>query len=160
MDWLRLVVLTLFFAALQGSLIAVVPWAWARPDLLLAFLVVTAMSRGPSVGTWLGFALGVVRDLSDPGLLGLRALSLALVGFASGRFAENVDRTSRVVQGLAILVMGITARLLDTVLVAILEGTPTWIRFLSTDVPSVVLTAVVIPAALGTLGLMKVRRRS
>lgn len=157
--WILLAILCLLLAALQGSLLAVVPWDWARPDLLLAFLVLTAMKRGPTAGTWFGFFVGIIRDLSQPSLLGLRALTMAVVGFSAGRIAENVDRTSRFVQGLVILMLGLGARFLETLLADILEGTGTWGRFLLNDIPNVFVTAVVIPLIMGLWGVFKGSRR-
>jgi rod shape-determining protein MreD len=157
--WVLLAILCLLLAALQGSLIAVIPWEWARPDLLLAFLVLTAMKRGPTAGTWFGFFVGIIRDLSQPTLLGLRALTMALVGFSAGRIAENVDRTSRFVQGLVLLVLGLGARFLETLLADILEGVGTWGWFLLSGIPNVFVTAIVIPLIMGLWGIVRVSRR-
>jgi hypothetical protein len=84
---------------------------------------------------------------------------MALVGFSAGRIAENVDRTSRFVQGLVLLVLGLGARFLETLLADILEGAGTWGWFLVSAIPNVFVTAVAIPLVLGLWGIVRVSRR-
>jgi rod shape-determining protein MreD len=144
-EWIGRALLGLFLAGVEGTWGAALSWGGARPDLLLAFLVFTAMSAGAKRGAWIGFSVGLLRDLGHPTLLGLGALTGSLIGFTAGRFAEKVDRESLLVRGLGVLLLGLGGRLLEGLLSYIMEREGSWAWFFRHDVLSVVLA---VPAAL------------
>ncbi|MBU1700557.1 MAG: rod shape-determining protein MreD [Candidatus Eisenbacteria bacterium] len=143
--WLRLILVALLLAAIEGTIGLIVPWEGARLDLLLAFLVLTAMDRGPKEGVWLGFIIGIVRDLNQPALLGMNSLSLGAIGYCAGRFADSVDRNSWKVQALILLVLGLFSRVFETFLIQVLQGHSTWDWLWRYEIPALLLTAVTIP---------------
>ncbi|MBD3335855.1 MAG: rod shape-determining protein MreD [Candidatus Eisenbacteria bacterium] len=145
--WVGLILAALLLAALQGTLGLIVPWEALRPDLLLGFLVLAAMDRGPRDGVWLGFILGLVADLDQPTLLGMNALISSALGYAAGRAAEAVDRSSIMVQGLFIVALGAAGRATEALIIQILEGYATWGRLLQSTLPEVLVTAFLVPMA-------------
>lgn len=54
------------------------------PDFTIIALVLLALAAGPASATVVGFLLGLVQDLSNPALLGLRALCKSCLGFGLG----------------------------------------------------------------------------
>ncbi len=66
-----------------------------HPELLLLVAICAGLVGGPSRGAEVGFVAGVLADLVVPGVLGVSALSFALVGFAVGAAEDSVIRSSR-----------------------------------------------------------------
>ena len=66
-----------------------------HPEILLLVAICAGLVGGPTRGAEVGFAAGVLADLVVPGVLGVSALSFALVGFAVGATEESVIRASR-----------------------------------------------------------------
>src|SRR2546430_14279934 len=54
------------------------------PDLPLIVVVLLALRRGPEFGCAAGFAAGLLQDAAGGGLLGVQALTKAVIGFAIG----------------------------------------------------------------------------
>jgi rod shape-determining protein MreD len=75
------------------------------PDLPLIVVVLLALRRGPEFGCVAGFAAGLLQDVAGGGLLGIQALTKALVGFAIGALGSELRVTQPLVQvpGLAVL---------------------------------------------------------
>jgi rod shape-determining protein MreD len=75
------------------------------PDLPLILVVLLALRRGPELGCVAGFAMGLLQDAAGGGLIGVQALTKALVGFAVGALAGELRGTQPLVQvpGLALL---------------------------------------------------------
>ena len=75
------------------------------PDLPLIVVVLLALRRGPEFGCVAGFAAGLLQDVAGGGLLGIQALTKALVGFAIGAVGSELRVTQPLVQvpGLAVL---------------------------------------------------------
>ncbi len=98
-------------AALGSAIVApAIDLAGVAPDFATIATVALALARGAAAGTVGGFALGLLQDLAAPQRLGLRALLLCLVGFASGRLRERLVTGLAVVEfgliGLAVLIPG------------------------------------------------------
>src|SRR5499433_3435978 len=96
--------------AFGGSLAqsSVVPsWSIAgiTPDLPLILTALIALRRGPETGCLVGFASGLFQDVASGGLLGVQALSRALVGFGVGFLPGKLTVNHPAVQipGLVIL---------------------------------------------------------
>ena len=58
--------------------------AGVTPDLPLIVVVLLALRRGPEFGCVAGFVAGLLQDAAGGGLLGVQALTKALIGFAIG----------------------------------------------------------------------------
>ena len=75
------------------------------PDLPLIVVVLLALRRGPEFGCLAGFVAGLLQDATGGGLIGVQALTKALVGFAIGALGGGLLVTQPLVQvsGLAVL---------------------------------------------------------
>ena len=75
------------------------------PDLPLIVVVLLALRRGPEVGCLAGFAAGLLQDAAGGGLIGIQALTKAMIGFAIGAVGGELRVTQPLVQvpGLAVL---------------------------------------------------------
>lgn len=95
MRWFHLVLTILMFLLLQlvvADRIAIGPVA---PDFVILIVAYFALYRGAIRGSVFGFVIGFLQDLTNPGLLGLNALTKSTLGFAVGKvgsktFPENV----------------------------------------------------------------------
>jgi len=75
------------------------------PDLPLIVVVLLALRRGPEFGCVAGFAAGLLQDAAGGGLIGIQALTKAVIGFAIGAVGSELRVTQPLVQvpGLAVL---------------------------------------------------------
>jgi rod shape-determining protein MreD len=75
------------------------------PDIPLIVVVLLALRRGPEFGCVAGFAGGLLQDTAAGGLVGVQALTKAVVGFAIGALGGRLRVTQPLVQvpGLALL---------------------------------------------------------
>src|SRR5437764_12250769 len=75
------------------------------PALPLLVVVLLALRRGPEFGCAAGFAAGLLQDAAGGGLLGVQALTKAVIGFAIGAAGSRLSVTQPLVQvpGLVIL---------------------------------------------------------
>lgn len=75
------------------------------PDIPLIVVVLLALRRGPEFGCAAGFAAGLLQDAAGGGLLGVQALTKAVIGFAIGAAGSRLSVTQPLVQvpGLVIL---------------------------------------------------------
>ena len=83
----------LFFLGLfvlQLSFLPLIAIYGIVPDLLLLATVSFAFLRGSVWGGFIGFALGLLEDLSVGSFFGLHALALTLIGLFFGRFSDRV----------------------------------------------------------------------
>ena len=101
-----LVVLTVFGGGLaQATLAPALRIADVAPDIPLIVVVLLALRRGPEFGCAAGFVAGLLQDVAAGGLIGVQALTKALVGFGLGTAAGRLRVTQPLVQvpGLAVL---------------------------------------------------------
>lgn len=75
------------------------------PDIPLIVVVLLALRRGPEFGCLGGFAAGLLQDAAGGGLIGVQALTKALVGFGVGMLGGRLRVTQPLVQvpGLVVL---------------------------------------------------------
>ncbi|RKZ18566.1 rod shape-determining protein MreD [bacterium] len=73
------------------------------PDFSMIALVLLALAAGPLPATLGGFVLGLVQDISNPGLLGLNALCKSSLGSGLGRLRGHLVYGLPVVDGLVVL---------------------------------------------------------
>jgi rod shape-determining protein MreD len=101
-----LLVLTVFGGGLaQATLAPALRIADVAPDIPLIVVVLLALRRGPEFGCVAGFAAGLLQDVAAGGLIGVQALTKALVGFGLGAVGGRLRVTQPLVQvpGLIIL---------------------------------------------------------
>src|SRR5207248_11416570 len=75
------------------------------PDIPLIVVVLLALRRGPEFGCAAGFLAGLLQDVAAGGLIGVQALTKALVGFGIGTAGGRLRVTQPLVQipGLVLL---------------------------------------------------------
>ena len=75
------------------------------PDIPLIVVVLLALRRGPEFGCGAGFVAGLLQDAATGGLLGVQALTKAVVGFAIGVVGTRLRVSQPLVQvpGLVVL---------------------------------------------------------
>ena len=103
-----LLVLTIFGGGLAGATLApALRIGNVAPDIPLIIVVLLALRRGPEFGCVTGFAAGLLQDVAAGGLIGVQALTKALVGFGLGAAGSRLRVTQPLVQvsGLIILTM-------------------------------------------------------
>lgn len=81
---------------LQRSAFAQIPLPGAGPELLVIVVVAFALFRGPFTGMLVGFAAGLLADLSPPAAhhVGREAFVLCLTGYLAGLLQDEVDRSA------------------------------------------------------------------
>ena len=75
---------------LQFSFLPLIAVYGVIPDLLLLATVSYSFLRGSAWGGFIGFALGLMEDLSVGSFFGLHAFTLTLIGLFFGRFSDRV----------------------------------------------------------------------
>src|SRR5438045_9514844 len=101
-----LLVLTVFGGGLaQATLAPALRIANVAPDIPLIVVVLLALRRGPEFGCAAGFVAGLLQDAATGGLLGVQALTKAVVGFAIGAAGSRLRVSQPLVQvpGLVLL---------------------------------------------------------
>jgi len=75
------------------------------PDIPLIMVVLLALRRGPEFGCGAGFVAGLLQDAATGGLLGVQALTKAVIGFAIGIVGGRLRVSQPLVQvpGLVLL---------------------------------------------------------
>lgn len=101
-----LIALTVFGGGVaQATVVPALRIGDIAPDLPLIVVVLLALRRGPEFGCLAGFAAGLLQDAAGGGLLGVHALTKALIGFGVGTLGGGLRVTQPLVQvpGLAVL---------------------------------------------------------
>jgi rod shape-determining protein MreD len=75
------------------------------PDIPLIVVVLLALRRGPEFGCGAGFVAGLLQDAASGGLLGVQALTKAVIGFLIGMLGSRLRVSQPLVQvpGLVVL---------------------------------------------------------
>ena len=114
-----------------------------RLGVTIIALVMLALSAGPMPATIGGFVLGLVQDVANPPLLGLRSLCKCVLGFGLGRLR------GRLVHGVIVVdaVMIVVAVLLHDFVFLLVQSNLTQERFLvpllTQSLPTAVYSALV-----------------
>jgi len=101
-----LLALTVFGGGVaQATLVPALRIGDVAPDLPLIVVVLLALRRGPEFGGLAGFAAGLLQDAAGGGLIGVQALTKAIIGFTIGALGSGLRVTQPLVQvpGLALL---------------------------------------------------------
>jgi len=72
------------YLALQAAVAGRIAIGPIAPDFVVVCVVLFGLQRGSIQGSLFGFFVGFLVDLSNPGYLGLNALTKSLLGFAAG----------------------------------------------------------------------------
>ena len=100
------VILAVFGGGLaHATLGQVLRIADVAPDIPLIVVVLLALRRGPEFGCGAGFIAGLLQDAASGGLLGVQALTKAVIGFAIGAVGARLRVSQPLVQvpGLVLL---------------------------------------------------------
>jgi rod shape-determining protein MreD len=103
-----LFVLTVFGGGLAHATLApALRIADVSPDIPLIVVILLALRRGSEFGCAAGFVAGLLQDVAAGGLLGVQALTKALVGFGIGAAGARLRVTQPLVQipGLVLLTL-------------------------------------------------------
>ncbi|PYM19531.1 MAG: rod shape-determining protein MreD [Candidatus Rokuibacteriota bacterium] len=77
------------------------------PDIPLIVVVLLALRRGSETGCLAGFAAGLLQDIATGGLIGVQALTKAVVGFGVGALGGRLRVTQPLVQVPGLLVLSV-----------------------------------------------------
>jgi rod shape-determining protein MreD len=125
--FLRTTLVWFLVAFVGDALVApLIDIAGRAPDFPIIALVLLALSAGAAPATMGGFAIGLVQDLGNPPLLGLRSLCKCVLGFGLGRMR------GRLVHGVLVVdaVMIVLAVLLHDLVFLLVQSNLTQERFL------------------------------
>ena len=103
-----LVALTVFGGGVAHATLApALRVAGVTPDLPLIVVVLLALRRGPEFGCVAGLVAGLLQDAAGGGLIGVQALTKAMIGFVIGAAGSRLRVTQPLVQvpGLVILTL-------------------------------------------------------
>jgi len=142
---LTLLAMALGGSVAQASVVSTFTVSGATPDLPIMLTLFWALRRGPEAGCAAGFLAGLFYDVAGGGLVGVQALTKALIGFGLGLAAGPMRGESPLVQVPAL------------VLVTIAEGVMRWALLQLFHYPAsltALLAEVILPQALynGVLG--------
>ena len=77
---------------LQTSLLPLIYFKGAGPDILLLVTASYAFFKGSRLGSFMGFLLGLFEDLATGGYFGINIFIKMIIGFACGIFSTRVVR--------------------------------------------------------------------
>ena len=83
-------VLTAFFYVLQTSLLPIFAYNGISTNFMLLLTVSTAFILGARKGVFMGFAAGLLQDLTTGSFFGCSIFSYMLIGLGCGKFATHV----------------------------------------------------------------------
>src|SRR5216117_1111406 len=94
-----LLALTVFGGSVaQATLAPMIGVAGVTPDLPLIVVVLLALRRGPEFGCVAGFVTGLLQDAAGGGLIGVQALTKAVIGFGIGAAGSRLRVSQPLVQ--------------------------------------------------------------
>lgn len=96
----------------QASLVSALAVNDVVPDVPLVLTILVALRRGPEAGCVAGFLTGLLQDVTGGGLVGVQALSKALVGFGLGLVAGRLWVQNPLVQVLGLVGLTVAEGLL------------------------------------------------
>lgn len=109
---LNLLAMTVGGSVAQASLVSALAVNGVVPDVPLVITILVALRRGPEAGCVAGFLTGLFQDVTVGGLVGVQALSKALVGFGFGLAAGRLWVQNPLVQVLGLVLLTVAEGLL------------------------------------------------
>lgn len=109
---LNLVLMPIGGSVAQASLVSALAVNGVAPDIPLILTILVALRRGPEAGCVAGFLTGLFQDVTVGGLVGVQALTKALVGFGLGVVAGRLWVQNPLVQVLGLLTLTVAEGLL------------------------------------------------
>src|SRR3989449_7960019 len=91
----------------HATLTPLVSIAGVTPDLPLIMVVLLALRRGPEFGSVSGFVTGLLQDAAGGGLIGVQALTKAVIGFSIGVAGARLRVSQPLVQAPGLVVLTI-----------------------------------------------------
>lgn len=85
----KLTLAGLFFLILQIFIAPLISISDVKPDILLIYVMVIAVTRGSYTGLAAGFLVGLLQDMASMGVLGVMALSKSSLAFWGGLWIEQ-----------------------------------------------------------------------
>lgn len=139
MSGVRVALVVIAVLVLQVCLFSRFSYEGARPDLMVLIAIAGGFVAGPERGAIIGFASGLAFDVVLATPFGLSAFVYTLVGYAVGRTAGGVVRTSRWI-GPVVAAVASAGAMVGYALVGTIIGLPTL------DGPSLTAIVVVVSA--------------
>src|SRR5574342_254027 len=91
------------------------------PDIPLIVVVLLALRRGPEFGCLAGCAAGILQDAAGGGLIGVQALTKALIGFVVGTAGDRFRVTQPLVQVPGLVMLSVAEGLARFVILKTLQ---------------------------------------
>jgi rod shape-determining protein MreD len=156
-DLLRSAATVIVLLVIQTTLIPFISVAGVVPDLLLIWVVLTALRRGQIEATVGGFIVGLLQDLVATKFFGLAALSKTITGFVLGYF-HNENTTESTLGSYRFVTLVLLAGIVHNLLFffIFLQGLEGGIFF---DVLLLSLGVTVYTGAIGVLPMFAYSRR-
>ena len=133
-------------AILQASLAPHMAIIGVKPNFVLPLVVAWSVVRGSSEGVVWGFVGGLLLDLLSGGPVGISALTLTLVGFATNLGENAVFKSSLVLPLLTVFVASLFNDAGQILLLQALGWQLDWTRAMAqVALPTAILNAVVMP---------------
>ena len=82
----------------HATLTPLVSVAGVTPDLPLIMVILLALRRGPEFGCLAGFVTGLLQDAAGGGLIGVQAMTKAVIGFGIGVAGSRLRVSQPLVQ--------------------------------------------------------------
>ncbi len=86
-------------------------WGLA-PNIILIFVIFSALTDGPLAGQWMGFLWGISWDAMSVSMFGGRAFALTVIGYLAGMLSRQLDETKPSSQGVIVLAASVLYTLL------------------------------------------------
>lgn len=134
-----------FIAVVQATLVPLLPFGDARPDLMLVLVVVWGIVRGNGEAALWGLGGGIFLDLFSGVPFGLQSLSLAAVGLIADLMETNFFRSNMLLPLSAIFVATFFYHIAAAAALQTLGYAVNWEPYL---------TGVVLPTAIANTILM------
>ena len=133
-------------AILQSSLAPHLGVVGVKPGVVLPLVVAWSIIRGSSEGVMWGFVGGLLLDLLSGAPLGLSALTLMVVGFATNLGESNLFKSSLVLPLAAVFAASLLSDGMQVLFLQALGWDLNWLEAMGrVALPTAVLNAVIMP---------------
>ena len=145
-------------AIVQMTLVPLLPFGQARPDLFLVIVVAWGIVRGSGEATLWGLGGGLVLDLFSGVPFGMQTLGLGALGLLADLMGTNFFRSNVLIPLAAILIATFLYHVMEAAAMQSLGYQVLWEPFLTgLVVPAAVYNTVLMPLVYG--GLRRIHQR-